>query len=202
MHPSAMAFACSALTEADVRGKTVVEAGALDVNGSVRPHVESLGPAVYLGTDMRDGPGVDWVITIEDLAALRACDGSGHEKSWAHVVCNASYDVVISTEMLEHAADWQAAVRGMVTVLADGGVLVLTTRSEGFPVHGYPDDHWRFSTEAMGQILNAAGLVTERLEPDPDPQSPGVFATARKPEAWSWPEGTAKAWGDVKVTRP
>lgn len=183
MHPSAMAFACSALTADDVRGKRVVESGAFNVNGSVRPHVEALGPASYLGTDMREGPGVDAVF-----------DASGLEPS--------SAEVVISTEMLEHARDWQAAVRGLVGAVRPGGLLVLTTRSDGFPVHGYPDDHWRFSVEAMGQILKAAGLDTERLEPDPDPQSPGVFAKARKPAGWSWPEGTAKAWGDVKVTRP
>ena len=180
-----MAFACSALTEADVRGKTVLEAGALDVNGSVRPHVESLGPASYTGTDMRPGPRVDVTADAADLPSLFA-----------------PVDVVISTEMLEHAADWQAAVRGLVGVMWDGGLLVLTTRSAGFPLHGYPEDHWRYSVEAMGQILKAAGLDVERLEPDPDPASPGVFAKARKPAGWSWPEGTRQAWDEVQVTRP
>jgi SAM-dependent methyltransferase len=191
MHPSAMAFACSALTADDVRGRIVIEAGALNVNGSVRAHVESLGPASYTATDMREGPGVDLVCAAEDLPAAFTQDG--HRQR---------FGVVVSTEMLEHAADWQAAVRGMVSVLAPGGVLVLTTRSDGFPVHGYPDDHWRYSVEAMGEILKAAGLDVERLEPDPDPQSPGVFARARKPAGWSWPEGARQAWDDVEVTRP
>lgn len=185
MHPSAMAFACSALTEADVRGRCVIEAGALNVNGSVRAHVEALGPAKYIATDMRPGPGVDEVCPAEQLPVY-----------WSNA------DVVISTEMLEHAADWQAAAAGMIEVLKPGGLLVLTTRSVGFPVHGYPEDHWRFSTEAMGEILKAAGLDVERLEPDPDPQSPGVFARARKPAGWSWPEDAGRAWGKVQVTRP
>ena len=184
MHPSAMAFACPALTGADVRGKFVLEAGSLNVNGSVRPHVESLGPASYRGTDMRAGPGVDVVC---DAADLPARFGPG------------SADVVVSTEMLEHAKDWQAAVRGMIGVLAEGGVLVLTTRSEGFPLHGYPEDHWRYSVSAMGVILASAGLDVERLEPDPDPQSPGVFARARKPAGWSWPDVQA-AWDAAGVT--
>jgi SAM-dependent methyltransferase len=110
--------------------------------------------------------------------------------------------VVISTEMLEHAADWQAAVRGMIEVLAPGGVLVLTTRSAGFPVHGYPEDHWRFPVESMRWILDVAGLLVEQCEPDPDPASPGVFAKARKPRGWSWPTDTGEAWADVQVTRP
>ena len=185
MHPSAMAFACSALTADDVRGKSVIEAGAFDVNGSVRPHVERHGPASYTGTDMRPGPGVDQVVDAADLPALFN-----------------PVDVVISTEMLEHAADWQAAMRGLVDAVADGGVLVLTTRSAGFPVHGYPDDHWRFPVESMGEILGAAGLTVERCEPDPDPASPGVFALARKPDGWSWPEDADERWASVEVGRP
>jgi hypothetical protein len=182
MHPTAMAFAVSALA-GECRGKTVVEAGAFDVNGSVRPHVEmTLGPASYTSTDMRIGPGVNVACLAEELPAL--FDAA---------------DVVISTEMLEHAADWKAAMSGMIEILAPGGVLVLTTRSEGFPVHGYPDDHWRYSVDAMRVILAAAGLDVERCEPDPDPQSPGVFAKARKPAGWTWPDVSA-AWDSAGVT--
>lgn len=191
MHQSVTNFACSALTADDVCGRRVLEAGSMDVNGSVRPHVESLGPASYLGTDMRPGPGVDAVCDAGDLPAEFAQGGR-----------RTRFGVVISTEMLEHAADWQAAVRGMISVLAPGGVLVLTTRSAGFPVHGYPDDHWRFSVEAMGVILAAAGLEVERLEADPQAGHPGVFAKARKPRGWKWPEGARQAWDEAEVTRP
>jgi hypothetical protein len=176
-----MAFACSALTAADVAGKRVLEAGSLNVNGSVRPHVESLGPASYTGTDMRAGPGVDYVVDAGNLPEFAVAD------------------VLISTEMLEHAKDWRDAMRGMIGATAPGGVLVLTTRSEGFPLHGYPEDHWRYSVAAMGEILKAAGLTVERLEPDPDPASPGVFARARKPAGWSWPD-VREAWDSAAVT--
>ena len=192
MHPSAMAFACSALTAEDVRGKYVVEAGAYDVNGSVRGHVESFGPMGYVGTDMREGPGVDMVCAAEDLPAYFIHTGD------RGLSLRKRFDVVISTEMLEHAKDWQAAMRGMISILKPGGVLILTTRSAGFPLHGYPDDYHRFSVEAMGQILKSAGLDIERLEPDPDPQSPGVFAVARKPAGWQWPDVQA-AWDAAGV---
>jgi SAM-dependent methyltransferase len=177
-----MAFACSALTAQDVTGKYVLEAGAFDVNGSVRPHVEALHPAKYIATDMRPGPGVDQVCSAEQLHVY-----------WSNA------DLVISMEMLEHARYWQAAMEGMISVLAAGGVLVLTTRSQGFPLHGYPEDHWRFSVEAMGQIIKAAGLDVERLEPDPDPASPGVFVKARKPAGWAWPD-VQGAWDSAGVT--
>jgi len=161
----------------------VIEAGALNVNGSVRPHVESLGPASYTATDVRTGPGVDLACDAADLLGLLGRAG-----------------VVISTEMLEHARDWQAAMRGLVDAVAEGGVLVLTTRSAGFPLHDYPGDHHRFPVKSMREILGAAGLDVERCEPDPE--FPGVFAKARKPHGWSWPEGTAERWAAVRVDPP
>ena len=92
--------------------------------------------------------------------------------------------VVVAAEMLEHAKDWEAALTGLVQVLAPGGVLILTTRSEGAGYHCAPD-YWRFSVEAMRQILSGAGLVVERCEPDLE--NPGVLAKARKPAGWVWP---------------
>jgi SAM-dependent methyltransferase len=178
MHPSAYAWASTALTAAEVKDAHVTEAGAYDVNGSVRAAVETLGPASYTGTDMQAGPGVDVACPAEKLDR----DSAG---------------IVISTEMLEHAEDWQAAVAGMIRALTPGGLLVLTTRSEGFPYHGYPGDHWRFSVEAMGEIMAAAGMDVLDLQADPDPASPGVFVKARKPQDWAQPRTMRKLWGDI-----
>lgn len=186
MHPSAYHFATTALTEDDVKGQHVVEAGGLNVNGSARSAIEALCPASYLATDMREGPGVDQVCPAEDLpGALPRRAG-----------------IVISTEMLEHAADWGAAVRGMVGALAPGGLLLLTARGPGFPVHGYPEDHWRFTPEMMSQILGACRLETLRCEPDSDPHSPGVFVLARKPPRWRRPPRWEDALAGITVGLP
>jgi hypothetical protein len=185
-----MVWATGALTADDVKDKHVTEVGAYDVNGSVRPHVEALGPASYTGTDMRRGPGVDLVCDAADLPSKLGLPGAG---------------VLICTEMLEHAEDWQAALAGMLNVLLPGGLLVLTTRSEGFPLHGYPDDHWRFSTEAMGEIMAAAGMDVLDLRGDPDPHSPGVFVKARKPAGLVRPVARRKLWartGGVTAMTP
>ncbi len=182
MHPSAYEFASTALTAEQVKGKRVVEVGAYDVNGSVREPVTALGPAKYLGTDERDGPGVDLPVLAERLPGVLGRDCAG---------------IVIATEMLEHAIDWRGAVTGMVTILAPGGCLVLTTRSAGFPHHPHPVDCWRYSLEQMGAIAAACGLEVLRLEPDPDPASPGVFLLARKPEK-GW-DGAGMAGGLAAV---
>ena len=91
-----------------------------------------LGPAVasYFGVDIRPGKGVDEVL---DVARLR-------ERFGPEV-----FDLVTSTEMLEHCHDWQDALYQMLSVLRPGGLLLLTTRSPGFPLHDHPADHWRFA---------------------------------------------------------
>ena len=169
MHPSAYIFATRTLSEADVKDKKVVEAGAYNYNGSARDALSVHGPASYLGTDAQQGPGVDLVCAAEKLPVVLG-DGAA--------------DVLVSTEMLEHAEDWRGAVTGMVQVLAPGGLLLLTTRGPGFPYHPHPGDFHRFTVDMMDAIAEAAGLEVIQLEPDPDPSQPGVFLLARKPEGW------------------
>ena len=169
MHPSAYLFASRALTVRDVAGRRVVEAGAYDYNGSVRGVYEAMGPASYTGTDVQPGPGVDLVCPAEKLPAELGDEAA---------------DILLTTEMLEHAEDWRGAMTGMTRVLAPGGLLLLTTRSPGFPYHPHPGDFWRFTVDHMDGIAEALGLEVLRLEPDPDWDSPGVFLLARKPDGW------------------
>ena len=74
MHLSVQAFCARVITAEDVAGQHVIEAGSLNVNGSVREHVMTLGPASYTGIDLREGPGVDVVMDAADLArTARTC---------------------------------------------------------------------------------------------------------------------------------
>jgi SAM-dependent methyltransferase len=183
LHPSAYTFATRTLAEEDVRDKRVVEAGAYNYNGSARDALSVHGPASYLGTDAQPGPGVDLVYPAEKLPDVLGEDFA---------------DVLVSTEMLEHAEDWRGAVTGMVRTLAPGGLLLLTTRGPGFPYHPHPGDFHRFTVEQMDGIAAACGLEVLQLEPDPDPASPGVFLLARKPEDW---DGAGMAEG-LAVVEP
>ena len=182
MNGTVLAFTRQWLTAADVTGEHVIEAGALDVNGSVRPYVESLRPASYTGVDICPGPGVDRVM---DAALVQWMGPAG---------------VVISTEMLEHAADWRSALKGMICGLRHGGVLLLTTRAPGFPYHPHPGDYHRFTVPVMRQILTAAGLVV--LACESDPAEPGVFVKARKPAPWAWPPAADDVWDAAEIAGP
>lgn len=68
----------------------MIEVGSLNVNGSLRPLLGSFKPNLYVGTDIVKGPGVDVVCKAEDL--LRTFPKS-------------SFDVLISTELMEHVRD-------------------------------------------------------------------------------------------------
>ena len=179
MHSSAYGFAISALSAEEVEDRSVAETGAFNVNGSVRPYILSLGPKSYTGTAIRAGDCVDHVADAADLPKF------------------GTFDIVVSTEMLEHAEDWRAAVRGMILALNPGGLLVITTRSVGFPKHDHPGDYWRYSLDDMNKIASEAGLEIIRLENDWE--APGVFLKARKPEDWDAALAPLD-WPDVSLT--
>jgi SAM-dependent methyltransferase len=107
----------------------------------------------------------------------------------------AAFDVVICTEMMEHVENWKSVSDELKNVLAPGGLLIVTTRSEGFPVHGYPSDHWRYTTEDLGAMFGEFRPIY--LGDDPDPLSPGVFFAGVKP-----PEAPLKLANPTTVEVP
>jgi SAM-dependent methyltransferase len=136
----------------------------MDLNGTPRSVVGPLEPAEYVGVDLEGGRGVDKICD-----ARRLVDEFGRE----------SFDVVISTEMIEHLEDWQSAVQQMKDVLKVGGRLLLTTRSIGFPYHPHPVDCWRFSKDDFSAILK--DMEIEEICDDPgQPPQPGVFGCGIK----------------------
>ncbi len=159
-------FSGKYLTENEIQGKRVIEVGSYNANGSVRPIIENLKPQSYLGIDIFEGPNVDEVCNIYDII-----DRYGRE----------SFDVVITTELIEHVRYWRTAISNLKNILKPNGTLIVTTRSKGFSYHGCPYDFWRYEIEDMNIIFS--DLSIEVIEPDPI--SPGVFVKAHKPEIFS-----------------
>ena len=141
----------------DIAERSVLEVGALDVNGSVR----GLFRGPYVGVDIRPGPGVDEVM-------------DGHDLRFG----DRTFDVVLSTEMLEHDSAFWLSLAEMGRVLRHGGHLFLTTRSNGFPAHDHPFDFWRFMPEAGRLLPPLAGC--EWVSTGRDPEAPGILVHGRK----------------------
>ncbi len=155
MHESVMAYTAEMLPAPSGR---VLEVGSYDENGTVR---SLFAGCDFVGVDMRDGPGVDQVATSHDLP-----------------FDDESFDIVVSTEMLEHDPFPWVSMAEMGRVLRPGGLLLLTARGNGFKLHAYPDDYWRFMPSSFPLLLKLAGCET--LDVRQDPQAPGMFGFGRK----------------------
>lgn len=163
MHDSVMKWVTSVVKRlVPLDDLSVLEVGSYNVNGSVRPLFVG---ANYIGVDARKGPGVDIVLPASALTA-RFAEGS--------------FDIVISTEMLEHDPAFWLSMAEMGAVLKLGGYLIITARGNGFPRHDYPGDYWRFTLESVPLLFDLANCdVIEAIE-DTDKKMPGVFGWGRK----------------------
>jgi hypothetical protein len=160
VHESVRLYVARQVKRYGLAGKSVLEIGSLDVNGSVRDQFTGH----YWGIDVTAGPGVDQVRNAHELGQY-----------------SGPYDVVLCLEMLEHdTAPWRTA-EGIAACLDDGGIAIVTARGyvgrHAFPEHMVPHDYWRFSVDGMRHLLTWAGL--DVVECVPDPEAPGVLATAR-----------------------
>lgn len=161
-HDVGLAFIADVLAADEIRGRTILEVGSRDVNGSPRSVLGPMQPESYLGVDIAPGPGVDECVSAERLVERFGAD---------------SFDIVLSTEMIEHVEDWRAVVSNLKRVTKPSGLLLITTRSKGYPYHAYPHDFWRYELSDMRRIFGDMEL--ESLVADH--AAPGVFLRARKP---------------------
>ena len=102
----------------------VIEFGSYDINGTPR---EFFRNCMYVGIDWRAGPGVDIVSLANEFKT------------------DDKFNVVISTEMLEHDKYAEESVKNMVRLLAPNGLLIITCagplRKEHEPECGV-DNHY------------------------------------------------------------
>ncbi|MFC1790348.1 class I SAM-dependent methyltransferase [Patescibacteria group bacterium] len=159
---SGVLFTVENIKPEEIRGKRVLEVGSFNVNGSLRKFFQSNHPASYLGIDLVKGPGVDLVCPVEKIVSE-----FGQE----------SFDLIIATELLEHIRDWRLVINNLKSVCRSGGIILLTTRSIGFPYHGYPKDFWRYQKEDLKTIFADCQILVLKK----DPLEPGVFAKIKKP---------------------
>ena len=140
---------------------TVLDIGGADVNGSFR-QVFNDPKFHYLTCDLADAPGVS--IVLEDPYRLPLDD--------------ASVDLVLSGQMLEHCEFFWLAFAEMVRVVKPSGYVFLIAPSAG-PIHRHPVDCYRFYPDAFRALAKYANCKLVDLWQDERPpwnDLVGVFA--------------------------
>ena len=89
----------------------------------------------YIGTDMREGPGVDIVLNLHDLELPANTVGTA-----------------LCLETLEHVEYPHKALEEIHRVLQPDGTVVISSTML-FPIHDFPYDYWRFTPEAFKSLL-------------------------------------------------
>jgi len=151
------------LQDDEIRDRRVLEVGSLDINGSLRSFVESRKPSVYIGIDIVEGPGVDIICDAENLL------GKFEEES---------FDLVISTETLEHVRDWRKVISNIKKLCKPDGLILITTVRFGESFHACSYGFWRYEPEDMENIFSDCKI--QSLETC----STNVFLKVGKPQTF------------------
>jgi hypothetical protein len=152
------AWAAEVIAPEMIKGRSVLEVGSRNVNGSLRELVTAMEPSFYLGVDIEEGEGVDELCPAEEV---------WRRPGWGNV---------ISTEMLEHVENWRAALLSMQMALHPGGWMFLTTCMPGFRRHDHPGDYWRFTPDFMRQAFGGFDVLDIRRTTET------VMVVAHKPD--------------------
>lgn len=115
----------------------------LDVGCGLQPYRPLLGNGVteYVGLD-REGE-------LTNPTVVGSAESIPFEDE--------SFDVVLSTQVLEHVPEPARAMTEAVRVLKRGGRLVLTVPGV-WPTHEAPHDYWRFTRHGLEHLLATHGI--------------------------------------------
>ena len=184
MHLESRTYMAQALRRHGPRGATgtVLDVGAGGPGGVYRPLWEAAGWS-YLGVDLGAGPDVDLVLPDPQVFPF----------------ADATFEAVISGQMLEHNPMFWLTFLEMSRVLRPGGLMVHIAPSRGRE-HRTPQDCWRFYRDGMHALAHWAGL--DLVEATTDWQSSDVDHYARRrPVHAAKMRATARQldtdWGDT-----
>jgi SAM-dependent methyltransferase len=114
----------------------------LDIGGRIQPYRPLLADRVdsYIAIDLRATPLVDVLCRAEELP-----------------FCDAEFDVVISTQVLQYVYEPQRVISEAHRVLKPGGCLFLSV--PGAQIRDAQEECWRFLPEALRRMLSAFARV-------------------------------------------
>lgn len=145
MHDAAWAYVADIVARHNLDGGDILDLGGRDVNGTTRPLFPRAN--VYIVVDIEPHPSVDYVCDAGDLDLQDR------------------FDVVVSTECLEHTKRAPDIVRTAWRHLRDGGTFVATMAGVGREPHSASghstvgDEYYHnVTSDELGEWLEAAGF--------------------------------------------
>lgn len=143
-----------------LRGEGEHAAGkrVLDVGCGDKPYYPFFSTAAsYVGVDVQQNPNADLHGAAEAIPAE-----------------DDAFDIVLCTQVLEHADDPAQAVREMHRVTAPGGRVLASTHGTQV-YHPNPGDHWRWTHTGLELLFTANG-DWERVEVEPNAGTTSALA--------------------------
>jgi SAM-dependent methyltransferase len=129
----------------EARPRSVCEFGTRQALEGRATHSRALFPFVersdYVMVDVQPGADVD---VVADLHCL--------PDSWT-----GKFDAVIASAVFEHLARPWVAAGEIARIMAPQALCYVGTH-QSFPLHGHPDDYYRFSDKALALLFADAGL--------------------------------------------
>jgi len=89
------------LKKEEIEGKKIIEVGSYNENGSFQDFIKNWNPDKFIGVDIKKGLGVDVICRAENIIKK-----FGKE----------SFDIVISTELLEHVRNWRKVISNIKNI--------------------------------------------------------------------------------------
>jgi SAM-dependent methyltransferase len=133
---------------------SVIEIGSRDINGTPRPFFPA---ASWIGLDLHPGPCVDWVGDCLDYEPTSLVD------------------LVVTTEVLEHAEQWRHIIHKAARWLKPGGRMIITAAGPGRAPHSHHDGgglrdgeyYGNLSASQIAEELHFAGMIDITTEEHP-----------------------------------
>ena len=127
--------------QADESHRAIGRFRVLDVGCGAKPYEPLFAPhaASYVGVDAVDNPRAELKGLVEALP-----------------VDDATFDVILCNQVLEHCDDPGKAVSELRRVTAPGGRVLVTTHGV-MPYHPSPTDYWRWTHAGLEKLFAANG---------------------------------------------
>lgn len=148
----------------EICGKKVIDVGSRRWNDeiTIRDYIKGNNPSLFIGMDTMHGDEVDVVLKAENIPEMFKEN---------------AFDLVLNIEVLEHVQEWRLVLNNLKSILRPGGTMILTTRLPGYPLHGFPDDYWRYEKSDMEKVFSDFSI--ENITEDFDDY--GIYVKVKKP---------------------